>query len=383
MEIPDKRPFLLDGDPFPALDAAGIPDPVCLTQLADEFINAGSMAVLLPAADKACTRAVSESVRGRAPIGGRVQPCDIDIVPFDSTTFERLIEYYRAQIQIYAGSRVAFVFLDGFTGIPDLRAAILAAREYDVPVFAVMEISDECRTAVRDADVLAALVVAQSLGASAFGVTGTGGARPLIQALERLYPYATIPLIARADAGCPNPVLPHVYDLSPQSMAYEVLSLVQAGAQIVGGRNGVTPAHIRAIADKLDHSVFADTLPQKADTRGELIAANHKEIFFIPQAPEISEPLPCTLDMSEALMETAGITGIDVIAVTITGIDDAHLMAENAHMATLPILIHCDDESVLEEALVHYQGRALVDSQSFIPPEQLIEIAAHYGAIVY
>ncbi len=381
MEIPDKRLFLLDGNSIIDWDERGALDPGELARLTAEYIAAGSDAVLVPCPEEALVREVTASADGRVPVGGVVPLSDIDIVPFGTATFERLIAYYRDKLRVYAG--LSFVYLDGFTSIADLRAALLAARSFSLPVFAAMAIGDDCRTVLRDADVLAALIAAESLGAAAFGVTAPGGAAPLVDSLLRLYSYASIPLIARMDAGCPNPVLPQLYDLSPQSFAFEAVTLLQAGAQIIGGRNGVNPSHIRAVKTVVQGADYADHLPQKASLEGELLAANHKEVFFLPRAPQISPALPCTLDMSEALMEAADTIGTDVIAVSVTSVDDAHLLAENAHMATLPILVHCDDEASLEQALLHYQGRALVDSQSFIPPERLAEIAARYGAIVY
>ncbi len=381
MDIPDKRPFLLDGISFIAPDNQGMPDPDELAQQTAEYIAAGSHAVLVPCPDETLVQAVTAVAGGRVPVGGIVPLSDIDIVPFGRTTFERLVAFYRDKLRVYAG--LSFVYLDGFTSIADLRAALLAARSFSLPVLAAMEIGDDCRTTLRDADVLAALITAQSLGAAAFGVTAAGGIAPLVDSLRRLYPYASVPLIARVDAGSPNPVLPHLYDLSPQSMAFESVSLLRAGAQIIGGRYGVMPAHIRAMKTVVQDTAYTEHLPQKSPAEGELLAANHKEAFFLPEAPEISPPLYCTLDMSEALIEAADTSGIDVIAVMVTSIDDAHLLAENAHMAALPILVHCDDEASLEQALLHYQGRALVDSQSFIPPNRLAEIAARYGGIIY
>ena len=281
MEIPDKRLFLLDGNSIIDWDERGALDPGELARLTAEYIAAGSDAVLVPCPEEALVRAVTASADGRVPVGGVVPLSDIDIVPFGTATFERLIAYYRDKLRVYEG--LSFVYLDGFTSIADLRAALLAARSFSLPVFAAMAIGDDCRTVLRDADVLAALIAAESLGAAAFGVTAPGGAAPLVDSLLRLYPYTSIPLIARMDAGCPNPVLPQLYDLSPQSFAFEAVTLLQAGAQIIGGRNGVNPSHIRAVKTVVQGADYADHLPQKASLEGELLAANHKEVFFLPR----------------------------------------------------------------------------------------------------
>lgn len=380
MDIPDKQPLLLDGDYL--LDAKELA-PAAFGRLAADFAAAGSDAVLVPRPDPALAHAAALALDGKIAVGGVVSRSGIDLIPFGVTTFERLIARYRDQIAVYADAGLSYVCLDGFTAMADLRAALLAARSFGLITVVLMETGEECRTTQHGVDILAALVVAQSMGCAAFGVTAPGAAPVLLEAVERLYPYAAVPLAVRLDAGEPNPVLPGVYDLSPQSFAYETLPLLRAGAQIIGGRRGVTAAHIRALAERITEPSLLAHRPAKADMSGELLTATHRDVFFLPETPEISSPLNCTLDMSEELLEAADTIGIDVISVAVTSVDDAHLLAENAHMATLPVLLRCDDEHALEQALLHYQGRALVDSQSYIPSDRLWEISARYGALVY
>ena len=48
----------------------------------------------------------------------------------------------------------------------------------------------------------------------------------------------------------------------------------------------------------------------------------------------------------------------------------------------LPAAFLSDDEDALDSALFFYNGRALVDSRSMLPPDRLSEIARRYGAVV-
>jgi len=56
-----------------------------------------------------------------------------------------------------------------------------------------------------------------------------------------------IPIWAKPNAGLPKGIPPK-YDITPSEMAESAVRLVEAGAQIVGGCCGTTPAHLAAIA---------------------------------------------------------------------------------------------------------------------------------------
>jgi 5-methyltetrahydrofolate--homocysteine methyltransferase len=409
MEIPDKRPFVLDGAIATNLMLQGMPEGLdaadwmlqnteSVAALIDAFILAGATAVLAPTfglmnstaencgkeldisqLNCALARLAKETARGRVPVGGSISPSGIEIKPFGEVTFNRLITDYRQQMQAFSESGLDFVLLEGFTNIVDLRAAILAAQAFELSVFACVTVDDECRTKGWDVDVLAALTVAQSLGVRGFGINCSSPDATL-EAVKRIGPYARIPVIAKPDAGNPNPLLPHIYDFSPQSLAEFADELLVAGAQMIGGCCGTTPEHIKAIAEAAERFDCYGRQPEKAPD--EVIAANHSDVFFITDTLSPSEPLDCELDMSELLVEAAD-EGYDALCINIKTPDDANLLAMNAHMATLPVLLHADEENLLEAALLQYQGRALVDSRCYIPEQNLKRIAQKYGAIIY
>ena len=73
----------------------------------------------------------------------------------------------------------------------------------------------------------------------------------------------------------------------------------------------------------------------------------------------------------------------DVLTVSINSPDDAIDFCRNMHMATLPVSFLSDDEISLKVALMLYNGRAIVDTNSLIEPERLERIAQKYGAVLY
>ena len=75
----------------------------------------------------------------------------------------------------------------------------------------------------------------------------------MIAIIRRLRAVAGVPLIAMPNAGMPMLVRGEtVFPETPDEMAAQVGCLVEAGASIVGGCCGTTPAHIAAIAAALN-----------------------------------------------------------------------------------------------------------------------------------
>ena len=63
---------------------------------------------------------------------------------------------------------------------------------------------------------------------------------------------AAVPILAQPNAGKPRLVGDQtVFDMSPADFAEGIAQCRQAGAQLVGGCCGTSPAHIRAVADLL------------------------------------------------------------------------------------------------------------------------------------
>jgi methionine synthase I (cobalamin-dependent) len=62
-----------------------------------------------------------------------------------------------------------------------------------------------------------------------------------------------LPLVAQPNAGLPKMVDGRaVFDMSPADFAVGVRECLQAGARLLGGCCGTSPAHIRAMIDLLE-----------------------------------------------------------------------------------------------------------------------------------
>ena len=97
-------------------------------------------------------------------------------------------------------------------------------------------------------DPTTAVIVLQSLGADAVGLNCSTGPEAMIDPVQQMAEYATIPLLAKPNAGMPelcDGVT--VYRTTPEEFASVGAKLVEAGAAIIGGCCGTTPEHIRAL----------------------------------------------------------------------------------------------------------------------------------------
>jgi 5-methyltetrahydrofolate--homocysteine methyltransferase len=91
-------------------------------------------------------------------------------------------------------------------------------------------------------------------GAQIVGANCGNGMEQMIGLIKEMRAAAgTTPLLVHANAGLPKNVEGvDVFPESPEEMAGRVWAVVEAGASIVGGCCGTTPAHIAAIRQAVD-----------------------------------------------------------------------------------------------------------------------------------
>ncbi len=140
---------------------------------------------------------------------------------------------------------------------------------------------------------------------------------------------------------------------------------------------GAAGVRLHTEADEDDLANLRDGL-QSDNT---FVLCNEHNVFYLDEGFELSEPLTCSLDMTDTLRDAED-EGCDVISIHLTTPDDAYCFAQSAHMAKLPISFLAESEEALEAGLIYYNGRAMIDSRSEVTDEQMATLAAGYGAVV-
>ena len=405
MTFPFELPLLLDGATGTSLFAAGMPQTACaeewalahpqaVTELQRAYVRAGSAAVYTPTL---CANAISLAGRGHAGeaaalnreltalsraavgedvlLGGDMGPTCEACEPFGEGLFLEHVCAYAEQALTLRAAGADFLVAETMTSLCEARAALLGAWQARLPVFVTLTVDERGRTP-HGADALAALIALQALGAAAFGFNCCT-ASVMEEQLLRVAPYAQIPLIAKPNAGLPD--ASGAYALTPRAFAEDSLSLLRAGARILGGCCGTTPAHIAAMAEAVrGFDVNAHPIERAPDA---IVVCNDADVFFLSEDFELSEPIACALDMTDAMM-AAEDAGCDALCITVASNEDAHCFSLNAHMARLPVSFLAANEEALEEALIFFNGRAIVDSRSQVERTRLEELAAGYGAVL-
>jgi methionine synthase / methylenetetrahydrofolate reductase (NADH) len=158
---------------------------------------------------------------------------------------------YREQVTALAEGGVDLFALETFADLDQLLCALAAVQETGLPAIASMAYLEGARTAAG----VAAAAAARALTAAGAAVIGANcGAGPLevLHTLQQLAGTTSLPLAAFANSGFPEYVDGrHIYRTTPDYFADRGAEMVAAGAVVVGGCCGTTPAHIRALAQRL------------------------------------------------------------------------------------------------------------------------------------
>jgi len=163
-------------------------------------------------------------------------------------------EAFKEQATILAEGGVDGYIIETVFDLKEALCALRACRDAaPLPVLASIAFSTASkggRTVMGNS----AKECAQALTDGGAGVVGTncGDLTPvqMAEVVSILRGATTLPIMAQPNAGKPRLVGDQtVFDMSPADFAEGIAQCLQAGAQLVGGCCGTSPAHIRAIAD--------------------------------------------------------------------------------------------------------------------------------------
>ena len=401
---PLSKPLLMDGATGTELFRLGMPQGVCteqwvlehpqmLLELQQAYVEAGSRVLLAPTfgANRAGLERYGLSSRveeynrrlvdlsrqasgGRALVAGDLAPLGRAIVPFGENRFEDLVAIYTEQAAALEQAGVDLFVVETMVSMAEARAAVLACKSVsDKPVWVSFTCDDEGRTPT-GTDVLAAMIVMQGMGAAAFGLNCTDPA-VTAQQLERLTPYAGLPLIAKPSAG-----LPGAY-CTPEELAALVPAYARAGARIFGGCCGTGAAHVSALNRAVGQVDFTAFQPPERDP-DVIPCASEKEARFITPDVDVGETIECSPDLMEDILAAEEEAPQGALKIAILEQDDLDIFAENQYVVKDALCLWSDVPELLEGALRIYQGRAFWDGTEDLDQEFLERMAHTYGLVL-
>lgn len=324
--------------------------------------------------------------------------------PIGKMELEDLIDIYKEQILSMVDAGVDLLVVETMMSLAETRAALIAAKEVcDLPVIATLTFEADGRT-LFGTDAKTAAIVLESLGASAIGANCSTGPAQMESIISDMVTHTRIPVIAKPNAGLPflDENGNTCYNMEAEEFAEEMEILVNAGAAILGGCCGTTPEFIRQIHDRFGTEAKATAARRPEGIRyltserithsfgledgffvvGERINPTGKKAL---QAQLKEGSFEKVIQFAEE-QEACGAKVLD-INMGMSGIDEKASMLraleEVSGVTNLPLSLDSSYVEVLEAALRHYPGRALVNSVSLETEkfEKLLPIVAKYGAM--
>ncbi|MDE6064909.1 MAG: homocysteine S-methyltransferase family protein [Lachnospiraceae bacterium] len=344
-----------------------------------------------------------QTAGGRALIAGDITMTGEQLSPMGKMDFEELVDIYKEQIAALLEAGVDLLVVETMMSLQEARAALIAAKETcSLPVMVTMTFEKDGRT-LYGTDALTAAVVLASLGADAVGANCSTGPAAMCDVIRTMAEAVRIPVIAKPNAG-----LPFVdgdgstcYDMQAEEFAEEMKLLLDAGASILGGCCGTTPAYIKELRDKLG-TTRGKERKYKAGLR--YLSSERKTVSFSlddgfmvvgerinPTGKKKlqSELRDGSMELVKAFAEEQEACGAQILDVNMGmgGIDEKEMMlkalTEIEGVTNLPLSLDSSHISVLEAVLRRYPGRALVNSVSYEKEkfENLLPIVKKYGAM--
>ena len=147
------------------------------------------------------------------------------------------------------GDWVDLLILETFGDLESLVQAVeVAASESDLPVIAQLTFGDDGRT-LRGEDPAEAAAVLAKLPVAALGANCTVGPAVLVGVVDELARATGLPISVQPNAGLPQRLGSQLrYARNAAYFGDAAQRFVAAGATLVGGCCGTTPAHVRAIS---------------------------------------------------------------------------------------------------------------------------------------
>lgn len=430
-EYLSKGAIVLDGATGTNLMVAGMPIGVCpeawvmehqdvLYDLQSAYVKAGTNIVYAPTftgnrikleeygledrieeINTELVRLSKRAVDGKALVAGDMTMTGKQLFPLGDLMFEELVDVYKEQASILDHAGADLFVVETMMSLQECRAAVIAIKEVsDLPIMVTLSYNEDGRT-LFGTPPETAVVVLQSLGVDAIGINCSTGPMEMVELVEKMAQYSTVPILAKPNAGLPELEDDKtVYKMTPQEFADAAVALVNAGASIVGGCCGTTPEHIKALSDAVRELPIRKPL----ERHRRILASERKNVEidldggFIVVGERINptgkkklqaELKEGKLDLVRQMAMEQEENGAKILDINMgmNGIDEKEMMKsviyEVSSTVDCPLCIDSSHVDVIEEALKIYPGRALINSISLESEkiEKLLPVAAKYGAM--
>lgn len=304
-------------------------------------------------------------------------------------SYQQLRDAYAQQVSGMLAGGIDAVLVETAQDLLQVKAAVVGARRAmasagrQVPIFAQVTV-ETTGTMLLGSDISAALNALEQLGIDVIGLNCATGPAEMSEHLRTLSHSAGVLLSAMPNAGLPVLTADGAhYPLAPDELAAAHEQFVsEYGLAVVGGCCGTTPAHIRAIVERVGGrdvakrtpkhesgaSSIYQSVPFRQDTAylsiGERTNANGSKAFREAMLAQDWEA--CVEIARDQIRDGAHMLDVCVDYVGRDGVADMREIAGRfATASTLPIMLDSTEPAVLEAGLEMLGGRCVINSVNY------------------
>ncbi|MFH1061277.1 MAG: homocysteine S-methyltransferase family protein [Candidatus Omnitrophota bacterium] len=336
-------------------------------------------------------------------VAGDIGPTGKFVAPFGPLEFEAAVNLFKQQVKGLLDGGVDLFVIETMMDIQEARAALIAVRELsDKFTIVTMTYENDGRT-LNGTDPISALITLQSLGADAVGSNCSCGPKQMLEIIKAMKPYATVPLVAKPNAGMPKLVNNQtVFSMQAEEFADFARQFAASGVCFLGGCCGTTPEHIQALKLNISKEKISPisrgrkSISALSSARKHILLNRDKSFSIVGECINptgkklLQEELRAgKMSLVRGLAKEQQLAGASILDVNagVAGIDEKKTLARMINLlavnSELPLVIDSSTVGVIENALRIYPGRALINSISAEKHKlaELLPIAAKYGAM--
>jgi len=343
-----------------------------------------------------------------------------------NTTFSALAENYYEQAKYLVEGGVDVLLVETAQDILEVKAALAGFERLfselgrRVPVQTQVTLDTSGRMLL-GTDIASALTTLEALPIDVIGLNCSTGPEHMREPIRYLTSNALRPISCIPNAGLPlnTGTGDAVYPLEPAPMAEMLGEFVEKfGVRIVGGCCGTRPEHLKAIVERVRSAPSAvrsaPSIEQEVAPRSTLRALRHSaRVSSAMRATDLKQDPPPLLigervnsqgsrkvkrlllaDDYEGIVDVAreqvdsGAHVLDVCVALTERADEGEQMAKVVKLLSMsvetPIMVDSTEANVIEAALEHIPGRAVINSINMENGRQRIDavvpLAKKHGA---
>ncbi|HEX6314727.1 MAG TPA: homocysteine S-methyltransferase family protein, partial [Gemmatimonadaceae bacterium] len=313
-----------------------------------------------------------------------------------ATTFGELSDQYYQQAKYLVEGGVDVLLIETAQDILEVKAALAGFEQlfrelgHRVPVQAQVTLDTSGRMLL-GTDIASAMTTLESLRVDVLGLNCSTGPEHMREPIRFLAEHATRPVSCIPNAGLPlnTGSGDAVYPLEAEPMAAALAEFVRDfGVRIVGGCCGTTPEHLRAVCREIDalgvrNSQATGLRPPTRRSVPRLSSAMRAITMHQDPPPLLvgervnsqgsrkvkrlllADDYDGILDVAREQAES-GAHVLDVCVALTERADEAEQMAKVVKLLSMsvesPLMIDSTEASVIDAALEHAPGRAIINS---------------------